>query len=232
MLRDDRRRWSDPWDNSVASGTPCRDQLRERPRPRRRPPRRPGAGVPARPTAARAGTDPPLHAVDRRARRAFDMLCERSLSAITHGSTLVDKQSIQNWIADSRRADAGGAADDAARSVEDRTEVGAGGPVVDIAMIKYFGAPGPARRDRPGHPGRTARSATPPICRSSRCTAGARAARIYDGPDEVHRITVARQVLRGYEAPADEIPTEHIPTRREAARRQFASLLEAVTAND
>jgi acyl-CoA dehydrogenase len=48
----------------------------------------------------------------------------------------------------------------------------------------------------------------------------------------VHRASVARQVLRGYEAPPDEVPTEHIPTRREAARRQFADLLETVTAND
>ncbi len=60
----------------------------------------------------------------------------------------------------------------------------------------------------------------------------ARAARIYDGPDEVHRASVARQVLRGYEAPPCRAPVEHVPARREAARRQFADLLEAVTAND
>ena len=60
----------------------------------------------------------------------------------------------------------------------------------------------------------------------------ARAARIYDGPDEVHRASVARQVLRGYEAPADGIPSEHLPTRREAARQRFAHLLETITAND
>jgi len=60
----------------------------------------------------------------------------------------------------------------------------------------------------------------------------ARAARIYDGPDEVHRASVARQVLRGYEAPPDGVPTEYIPARREAARRQFAEMLDAVTAND
>jgi acyl-CoA dehydrogenase len=60
----------------------------------------------------------------------------------------------------------------------------------------------------------------------------ARAARLYDGPDEVHRASVARQVLRGYEPPPNEIPSEHIPTRREAARAQFAHLLEAATAND
>jgi acyl-CoA dehydrogenase len=58
----------------------------------------------------------------------------------------------------------------------------------------------------------------------------ARAARIYDGPDEVHKVTVARQVLKGY-APA-EVPTEHVPTRREAARAKFADLLVEVTAND
>ena len=40
----------------------------------------------------------------------------------------------------------------------------------------------------------------------------ARAARIYDGPDEVHKVTVARQVLKRYK-PA-EVPTEHVPTRR------------------
>jgi acyl-CoA dehydrogenase len=58
----------------------------------------------------------------------------------------------------------------------------------------------------------------------------ARAARLYDGADEVHRQSVARRVLRGYE-PTD-VPSEHVPTRREAARERFADLLEAVTSND
>ena len=60
----------------------------------------------------------------------------------------------------------------------------------------------------------------------------ARAARLYDGPDEVHRQSVARQILRGYEAPADGVPSEHVPTRQEAARVRFADLLETVTSND
>jgi acyl-CoA dehydrogenase len=60
----------------------------------------------------------------------------------------------------------------------------------------------------------------------------ARAARFYDGPDEVHRQSVARRILRGYEAPEDGVPTEHVPTRRAAARERFADLLEAVTSND
>jgi len=58
----------------------------------------------------------------------------------------------------------------------------------------------------------------------------ARAARIYDGPDEVHKVTVARQVLKNYAAA--EVPSEHVPTRREAARKKFADLLAEVSAND
>lgn len=52
----------------------------------------------------------------------------------------------------------------------------------------------------------------------------ARAARIYDGPDDVHRVTVARQVLKRYERV--DVPTEHVPTQREAALQKFASLLD------
>ena len=54
----------------------------------------------------------------------------------------------------------------------------------------------------------------------------ARAARIYDGPDEVHRQSAARLILRGFSPPADGVPSEHLPTRREAARRQFGGVLD------
>jgi acyl-CoA dehydrogenase len=57
----------------------------------------------------------------------------------------------------------------------------------------------------------------------------ARAARIYDGPDEVHKVTVARQILKGYRPV--EVPTEHVPTRRAAAQAKFADALELATAN-
>jgi acyl-CoA dehydrogenase len=57
-----------------------------------------------------------------------------------------------------------------------------------------------------------------------------RGARIYDGPDEVHKVTVARQVLKGY-VPAD-VPSEHVPTRRGAAQKKFADLVVEVSAND
>jgi acyl-CoA dehydrogenase len=52
----------------------------------------------------------------------------------------------------------------------------------------------------------------------------ARAARIYDGPDEVHRVTVARHALKRYRSV--EVPTEHVPTRRAVAMAKFADLLD------
>ena len=57
----------------------------------------------------------------------------------------------------------------------------------------------------------------------------ARSFRIVDGPDEVHRVTVARRILRGYQA--SDVPTEHIPTRALAARERFAAALEALSLN-
>ena len=55
---------------------------------------------------------------------------------------------------------------------------------------------------------------------------GARSMAIADGPTEVHKITLARQLLKDY-TPVDGLfPTGHIPTRREAARAQLADLLE------
>src|SRR2546423_15220679 len=101
----------------------------------------------------------------------------------------------------------------------------------DIAMIKYFGAKvlhDVVDRALQAH-GSLGYSTDLPLEAMYRY---ARGARFYDGPDEVHRASVARQILRGYEPPADNIPTEHVPTRREAARERFADLLPAGTSND
>ena len=54
---------------------------------------------------------------------------------------------------------------------------------------------------------------------------------IADGPTEVHKVTVARQVLRDYK-PADGLwPTEHLPSKRAAARERLAHLLEEEVGN-
>ena len=52
-----------------------------------------------------------------------------------------------------------------------------------------------------------------------------------DGPTEVHKVTVAKQVLRDHEATEGPWPTQHLPTRREAAREKFAALLELEVGN-
>jgi acyl-CoA dehydrogenase len=164
------------------------------------------------------------------ARRAFDMLCERSLYRESHGSVLAGHQTVQNWIADSE------AEMTAARLMTLhaawRMDVeGVAAARKDIALIKFYGARvlhDVIDRALQAHGG-LGYSCDLPLEAMYRY---ARAARLYDGPDEVHRASVARQVLRGYQAPADGIPSEFIPARREAARRQFADVLDAVTAND
>ncbi len=164
------------------------------------------------------------------ARRAFDMLCERSLYRYAHGSTLAEHQSVQNWIADSA-AEMQAARLMTLHAAWKMDTEGVAAARTDIALIKFFGARvlhDVVDRALQAH-GSLGYSTDLPLEAMYRY---ARAARIYDGPDEVHRASVARQVLRGYEAPVDGVPSEHVPTRREAARTRFAELLETVTAND
>jgi acyl-CoA dehydrogenase len=49
---------------------------------------------------------------------------------------------------------------------------------------------------------------------------------IADGPTEVHKITLARQLLRDVEPAEGLWPSQHLPTLREAARERFAEALE------
>jgi acyl-CoA dehydrogenase len=163
------------------------------------------------------------------ARRAFDMLCERATYRYTFGSALAEKQTVQNWIADSA------AEMQAARLmtlhaawVMDTQDASAAR--TEIGMIKFFGAKvlhDVIDRAIQIH-GSLGYSTDLPLEEMYR---HARAARIYDGPDEVHRQSVARQILGAYAPPPGEIPSEHLPTRRAAAREKFANLLDAVTAN-
>jgi acyl-CoA dehydrogenase len=160
-------------------------------------------------------------------KRAFDMMCERSVSRYLHGSTLAEKQTVQNWVADSM------AEMTAARLLTlyaawKMDQEGAPAARVEIAMIKYYGAQvlyNVIDRAIQVH-GALGFSTDLPLEFMYRM---ARAARIYDGPDEVHRVTVARAALKQYQPV--ETPTEHVPTRRAAATQKFAHLLEEATAN-
>ena len=51
---------------------------------------------------------------------------------------------------------------------------------------------------------------------------------LVDGPTEVHRNTVARQVLKGYQ-PVDGLwPSQHLPARMAQARAKYADHPEAL----
>ncbi|MGB7053365.1 MAG: acyl-CoA dehydrogenase family protein [Acidimicrobiales bacterium] len=54
---------------------------------------------------------------------------------------------------------------------------------------------------------------------------------VVDGPTEVHKITVAREVLKGYEPAPGLWPTAHLPAKREEAKKKLADYLEHVVAN-
>jgi acyl-CoA dehydrogenase len=163
-------------------------------------------------------------------RRAFDMLCERALTRYTHGSILADKQMIQDWVAESH------AEMQAARLLTlqaawtmDKLHEAGRHPSearVEIGVIKFWGAKvlyNVIDRAIQVH-GSLGYTTDLPLESMYR---HARAARIYDGPDEVHKVTVARQILKGYRP--SEVPTEHVPTRRAAALDKFAKELDALS---
>jgi acyl-CoA dehydrogenase len=164
------------------------------------------------------------------AQRAFDMLCERATYRESHGKVLGEHQTVQNWIADSA-AEMQAARLMTLHAAWVMDTQGVAAARVPISLIKFHGARvlhDVIDRALQLH-GSLGYSTDLPLEAMYRF---ARAARIYDWPDEVHRQSAARQILRGYAPPPDGVPTEHVPSRREAARAKFAELLEAVAAND
>jgi acyl-CoA dehydrogenase len=127
--------------------------------------------------------------------RAFELLCSYALEREAFGSRLADKQTVQNWIADS-------AAEihacrlmtlDAARKIDDGDEAR-----VEVSVIKYYAARAlhdVIDRAIQVHGARGLTDETP----LAEMYANARAARIYDGPDEVHRMVVSRRILKEFE---------------------------------
>jgi acyl-CoA dehydrogenase len=131
-------------------------------------------------------------------KRAFDMLCERALSRYAFGSNLSDKQTVQNWIAESA-AEIQAARLMTLHAAWTIDQKGAKAARVDISLIKFFGAKvlqDVLDRAIQVHGGLGVSDDTPLAFMWRQ----ARAARIYDGPDEVHKLVVARQLLKAFEA--------------------------------
>jgi alkylation response protein AidB-like acyl-CoA dehydrogenase len=126
--------------------------------------------------------------------RAFELMCSYALEREAFGGPLAEKQTVQNWIADS-------AAEiqacrlmtlDAARRIDEGDEAR-----VEVSLIKFYAARvlnDVIDRAIQVHGARGLTDETP----LAGMLMQARAARIYDGPDEVHRMVVARRILKSY----------------------------------
>jgi alkylation response protein AidB-like acyl-CoA dehydrogenase len=127
--------------------------------------------------------------------RAFELMCSYSLERQAFGEPLARKQTVQNWIADS-------AAEiqacrlltlQAAHRIDEGDEAR-----VEISLIKFYAARvlnEVLDRAVQVHGGLGLTEDTP----LAGMWRAARAGRVYDGPDEVHRQVVARRILRAFE---------------------------------
>ena len=160
--------------------------------------------------------------------RALDMMCERALSRFAHGSLLAEKQMVQDFIAETR-IDIASARLLCLHAAWHMDKHGSSASRTEIAMIKVYGTKmlyNAIDRSIQVH-GALGYSADMPLEEMYR---NARASRLVDGADEVHKVSIARRTLKGYSA-VDGHPTEHIPTRRAAALERFADLLDIEVMN-
>jgi acyl-CoA dehydrogenase len=162
--------------------------------------------------------------------KAIDMMCERALSRHTQGSILADKQTVQNYIADSY-----------AQLMQFRLFV------LYVAWeIDQYQDYRKVRHDIAAVKVLTAQVLHDIVQRSIQVHGALGVSNelplggywmmvpvmgLVDGPSEVHRVTVARQILKRYKAAPGAWPTEHLPEKLAAARAKFAEHLEHEVAN-
>ena len=131
--------------------------------------------------------------------RAIDLMCRRAAERkLSSSGYIADQQAVQHWLAESR------ASVDAARLLVLHAawkidQVGAAAARVEISTIKFYVAgvlQSVLDRAIQVH-GALGMTDDTPLAHWYRHERGAR---IYDGPDEVHKWVVARQMLEGYRA--------------------------------
>lgn len=128
------------------------------------------------------------------AERALELLCKRAANRVAFGSRLIDKQTIQNWIAESRMQI------DAARllvlhAAWKMDTLGKREARQEISMIKVVAANvylDVLDRAIQVHGAMGVTNDTPLALMWSH----ARTLRIVDGPDEVHKMVIARREIR------------------------------------
>jgi acyl-CoA dehydrogenase len=156
--------------------------------------------------------------------RAFDMMCERALSRRTQGERLADKQAVQTFIAESwielqqyRMLVLYTA------WVIDTQPHGAARTLIaacKVAMAKIYHDI--AQRALHVHGSLGTTNETP----LAQMWMNVPSLALADGPTEVHRTTIAKQVLKDYKPAEGLFPSDHIPTKRAAARKRYAAIVE------
>src|ERR1700733_4630471 len=156
-------------------------------------------------------------------KRAFDMMCERALSRESHGKVIADHQMVQSAIAESY-------AEinmlrllvlwtawtiDNSSTQEARTQ---------IAACKYTAAK-VLRNDSPRAIHILGSLGVTDLTPLQAMWAGSPAMSVMDGVDEVHQVTVARNVLKSYRPHEGVWPTDYFPAKRAAARVKFADAM-------
>ncbi len=129
--------------------------------------------------------------------RAFDMMCQRAVSReLREGKKLGHQQTIQNWIAESR-AEINASRYMVLHAAQKMDEQGSKAARMEISTIKFYVADVLMKvLDRAvqvhGALGITDDTLLSFWYRHER------GARIYDGPDEVHKSSLAKSILKGY----------------------------------
>jgi alkylation response protein AidB-like acyl-CoA dehydrogenase len=129
--------------------------------------------------------------------RAFDLMCKRAVSRqLKEGKVLAQQQAIQFWIAESR-AEINAARLMVLNAAHSIDKEGAKAAKDEISMIKFFVADVLMKvvdRAIQVHGGLGVTDDT----LLSFWYRHERAARIYDGPDEVHKSSLAKSILKKY----------------------------------
>jgi len=156
-------------------------------------------------------------------RRALDMMGERALSRRTQGTVLAEKQAVQESIADSwielqqyRLLVLHTA------WVIDTQPHGAARTLIaacKVAMARIYREIVQRALHLHGSLGTT------PELPLADWWMGVPTLALVDGPTEVHRTTVAKQVLKGYRPAEGLFPSEHIPPKLAAARERYADVI-------
>jgi alkylation response protein AidB-like acyl-CoA dehydrogenase len=156
---------------------------------------------------------------------AFDMMCERALSRESHGKVIAEHQMVQEKIADSYAMikmlrllvlECAWKIDNSSTQ-ETRTDIA----TVKFTMAKVLREVSFNALHIHGSLGTT--DLTP----LQAMYAGAPTMGIADGVDEVHKATVARNVLKSYRPHEGYFPTEFYPYKRQKAQEKWADRLAA-----